>query len=696
MTPTDCAFTRVATYDSVGIPMPPFDAGTTAQAVHHLLGTGTDGRAWWRPPDTEDWLEADGRVDAVDPDRLAGCRFFLDDVRVRALMAQQWDDLPTEDPIWPSATASFELHRAYGDVTFLSFSVGAWTAPPLSSGLRPPQVDPAAGAQGVREWPAEQLPDLLDHRLRRATLALTARSSSAFPTVLSRPRVRGRELETPVCYVVVPRHPPAAPVEWLSPQYGLAMKPVLQKVLLANDHDDRRLAAGAYPGGVLALYRRVEPSDAMAVRSYFMFLPSGEEVDDATEAQLHEVRALFELIDDARAHTSWDVDTELEKLEDRLADLQSIANDAGVVLDPLLRELLDPRADRFDSLREAVELVRTTLVQGGPELAAYRRLIEREKAKIDRLRTDYRTYFSGLGVGQVAGHPAIIDEFLGPLEEQRAQVDQTLTGQSRDVETLVASAAAVLAERREQNLATLSGKAYVVNTALFIFAVGTVVDLLVDFKWTGAPAALQAWLRGGVLALIVAGCVTLALMWAQRRSRALGDSRLTALRQRVVGLVQRLDLADRSDWPSADATLAAELAALWDELDEARARVERHRQDLTLDGGGPTTDAELGIMVEWAQYWSARAVLLGERPFPFATSLPLVTCFYHFREQGRFVSLFEFNQTLGWRPGVEEFRAAGAGQPREASGRDLLAWITDHLPPLVAAGGGGGPPGDVG
>ena len=88
-------------------------------------------------------------------------------------------------------------------------------------------------------------------------------------------------------------------------------------------------------------------------------------------------------------------------------------------------------------------------------------------------------------------------------------------------------------------------------------------------------------------------------------------------------------------------------------------------------------------MVDRAESWIRRALLIGERPCPIAPRLPRVACVYHFWKAGRYVSPFEFRQALTDTVAIEDlerFREWGCGLPKEvATCRELLDSVNREL-----------------
>ena len=682
----EVAFSNVAVYDSAQAVLSAGDHEVLAQLVRRLCDPVSPGRGWWRSGSVAaDWSDSVRDVSTSSVD-LRDTQVFLDYDRAKALTEQWEGDIKPElcsAPMCLTIDFSTFHHQIPEDTDVVTISVGAWTDAPESPNLVPPDANHDRQREALSPLGAARL---LDERYQPLVGRLSYSLCQMFAWPWGLPRARGRLLQTPTCYFLLPREDwPEYPEEWLTGQsYRYRFQAALQDILAINSPEDERLSASVYGENMLTLHRRFSLADR--VFSTFAFLPAGQGTIPSAEEQVRRLKTTFEALDIDTSRILWNIARDLETLEDRIGDFQAIASEANGVLDPLLRELLNPSGDHVEATRETIDLVRITLLQGEPEIANYRVHLRSDSGAIQAQAEWLLGEFSGRGQRPIASVPYIPTALTEPLERERRRVHFLLEAASQDSERLVTSASSILAERREQDVAALSKSAHRFNVLLFSLAIATAADLLVNFSWQNTWPWLKVALRALVLAAVMTGIVWLWLSQRRGRDRRREQNPLT---QRAVEVVKLLSVfkshpLSHEQASSFDMQKAGELAAIWDEIDAMETEMDAVRQQVLSEPHIRAAKLEATWVVKAAELWSIKAVLTGERPHPLPRSLPIVTCLYHFREQGRFVSPLEFEQAVGPRPGLEDFRQEGIKFPRDKLARELVQWIAEHLPPIAA------------
>lgn len=678
---------RMARFTMLQFVRVPPTAGLAPEIVSHLA-TGTVGQAWYRVDDG-DWTSLSGPIEDLQYSEL---RFAMDRDRWRSLVPAANVDADIAPACVTVVIAPHQLRSGPRVEQLVSIGVAAWTDWPLGESAAPGL--PPGAAPPPAQWATIDLDDLVAAYGEELLAALLyAVAPGIVPTTLP---IYDTSALPPTAFLAVPDGPwPASGDDWCHREPWLAStNELLASLLYVRDVSDERLAGSIQPRtGTLTLYRHVEVGSY--ARSHLLFLPSGGGDIAAFEDEATNLAQFLDYLDDLATYQLWDATTDLQAAMDRTADYVAIVERAADAVNPLLLALASADDTNVDQVRSAIHLVRTTLVQSEPELSQLKSMIDQHRANLTALQATTRRYRRTLG--ERAPHDmSHVDEarvHTTPFE----QVEDAVALATRELEKvgpirgLIDSTAGILAERREESLARLTTAAHSLNWVLLILAAATTIDLLVHFNWDET----YPWVSPILRSVLIAGLVGVAI-WAfaravTRRStepnHSVGDVDLANLRTAIVAWAHRartetVRSLSPEDQTRFDAERAAELARIWDLLDDAEAALWKNQASMAT-ADQPTMITHL---VNQAEFWAAQSLLIGERPFPMPRQLPLVTSLFHFRRGGMYVSSFEFSQAVVLGPRTETFRSWGVALgPTVARATELLGRVQQQYAAEVAA-----------
>jgi hypothetical protein len=666
------AFGQLAVFSSVRVP--------TTEIVSELfqqLTMGADGSAWWRDQGEDAWHlgppEA-GLSDAV--------RFALTPALCCSLMP-----VLTSEPLFRHVRCVTIELSSLAEVTgtgrppLLSIFAGAWTCWPESNDLAPLAPPGLATAQ---TWSPSEAAELFDEFLLPKVITPLLDTLTGDVTSVFAPQLENRVCRPPVLYMARPVvHVPTEPDDWFGDADWTGLANELAKPILGvpNLRDNRLAGSIQAISGTVTLFRQWELAHSLLPN--FLVLPARSDRWSDSESDARMQLIFLSSLDTEATYLLWDASTDYEIVLDRLGDFRSIVDEAAAVLNPLMLALLTAQGSDLEVVRDAVNGVRTTLLQSGPELNGLRGILDRQRDRIESVRLQISRYRRGLGERAPDGMVHLDEALLRtPIFESLAHSDGLAQAALRNVEPvqeLIDSTASVLAEHREQALARLGRTTYALNLVLLVLAVATTIDLLVHFNWGTTYSWVAPALRTALFAAFLLVATWLIIRHVRGGRGARSDDRESAeLRARIVTFLQTAAaansrMAESDDWEALDRSLAGELAELWDQVEKRDAGLPR-----SVD-----TVGELDAMVDRAESWIRRALLIGERPCPISPRLPRVACVYHFWKAGHYVSSFEFRQALSGAVAaddLERFRDWGCALPGTVETcRDLMELVDREL-----------------
>lgn len=609
-------------------------APTLTQAVRSLCANPA-GSSWYQATDGK-WSPADETVEFAP-----GLVLSVPDSTARAVIDEI---VSTDDTTFPKSfrLAFSEIRTNNPSWPTISVSVLGYATNPHSETLDPRQPDETRELAG---WDLAEVAQLLDHDYWWSAEALLV-SLGMGTSSRSALTVRGAEWREPVGYVIETR-PTATDLTQVQ-------RDVVKELLRCPDLADPRLSAAEDPRGLTVIHRRFEQATS-GLPCYVFTTPSTLD-RDTFETQVLEYWGIFEEADERVSLAAWDAATDWEMVHDRLGDFGAFAAQANDLLDLLLIEIIDGGAD--DELRHAIELVRLTLIQGGPDLNRFNRMLTGHLRTLRSACGLLSGFGSSVGLRPAERFAPLTDQATKHAREEEERLASSLVeATTQDVQAVTDAATAVLAERREQSVAALARGAHSLNLLVLIFAAVTIIDLLVEIRYT----SLSGW-QLDLGRAVVALTTVAAVFWVvrQRRSRS-APSEPTAdarrLRTDATEFASHLSSTWRritpEDGPAFDEKQTGELAALLDRMNAANQALQDEWRAVTTGARVNRRD----LLVREAELWSTRMIIFGERPFPLPRTLPMLAATYHLCEQRRFVSAFEFETALGGSETVQRLYA---------------------------------------
>ena len=646
-------------------------------------------------------------LDAVD------CTLMLDDRRLRWVLDRiadedladhenGGDDDPIYDPdTWPTRRfwvcvqlTFFPPHGSPMARLVLSFSL--WTNPPRGFGpnvLRSRETDPLSVdemVQVIGEFrQSSQSVSMLGMFFQFERLGVRPVFGSRWLPPVS-------VLVQPVVANTVPR-----PSDYFSGEWVAIATAAASAVFDKNDLHDSSLAASALENASLCLHRQVASAaygTTDQVFSSYLHLPITADpvvFEDRVQALIR----IFETIETEISSELWDVSTDLEMAEAQFGVLRLLANQGGELVDALVVRLLDtddpvavPRRHlrrraalgqvraRF---RDSIELVRRTLLQTELERESALEMVIRSEGATHAVRS-----FVEGRVGQlltrasVDGYPTVTTSLLE--SEKFGQVERNVRLRREDATSgarlgnMLETTTHVFGEERERVLAAVERNSSLLNFALGIVALFTVVDFLVVVQFTPTSDVAVFGARGLAGAAGAAVLTTLGWLWVRGRrvSRPNVRSAFPELHNEVIARTRMLRatsaMAGGQHDLDVDLEMSHRIAELFDVATHHDQVVTALREAylLRVRGGepdadlvqlaeqfspvlhhhlagryiGPDWDAAADLELLWMEssIWSVRAVLFGERPSRmYNARLPLTTTTYYLHREHRLVSRFE-------------------------------------------------------
>ena len=384
-----------------------------------------------------------------------------------------------EEDFKDCAASTIEFRQVEIDEdTFIIVSVGLWGYQPESPFSFPPPC-PSINHR-IIEDPAtmlESMSVLANH------LAVELAGKCGIPRTFS---LDSEPMRQPTFYLLIPpkEFRPTEPDDWIGPSRQSCVSKLANDLLGVPDVKGQRVSACVSLRQMLILNRRGSGNF-----STFILLPSRSFDVPEIESDCQAIRRSFEGFDAELSYLQWDVKSDLQRYFDRIADFGWIYTGAAGVLHPLLRELDDsepsqlPRGiksisrrrilrkqrwSRQKLIRDSIESIRTTLLQGDPDIIYLRREIHRIENDLAMARRRVDENKQEQNLRQVEGMQHTLDGLTRPLEAMQAQASSALEAISREASQLTNSASAVLADRREESLAALSRIGYYFNILVLI------------------------------------------------------------------------------------------------------------------------------------------------------------------------------------------------------------------------------------
>lgn len=506
--------------------------------------------------------------------------------------------------------------------------------------------------------------------------------------------------------VVIPRLAGVpTPADYISGELSGLTQSVARVLFEKADIRAESVSASRLQGTTMCLHRQFSSHASKRVYSSYFYVPLTDDVKQFETDSLDLIGA-FETIEGEVAEELWDVSSDLEMIEVQFAVQHRLATEASEVIDALVAHLLDGdlpcpapwwqlrrcRAYRTSraGLRDAVELTRRTLVQTEGERAEALAIVREAQTKTADVRAFVRTQADQI-LTRVAvdGFPTVTDSLLS--SEKFVQAERHVAERSAEsaddarLARLLETTTNVFVEERERTLEVVERQASVLNLALGVVALFTIIEFLVDVRFDNLDGTWVRVARSVAGAAGLAVLAVLAALWMRTRSERRASVRPTIpdLHGQAVSTMRllrghtsaaRLEL-DRS----RDLAVSAEIAGLFDDLRRTDAVCEELRSVYIerlaggaldpaaaealesavsrsfaefvtgrLDGPAWAAVADLDLLRVEASAWSLRTILFGERPSRMYLSwLPVTTSLYLVHPDGQAVSDFELLNQVG-------------------------------------------------